>query len=105
MSAALVYVTTKNSDEAVHIGEVLVTERLAASVHILGEVRSIYRWENETHDKNEALLIVKTRTLRVGELIDRIRSLHSYQCPCIVAWRLDGGNDAYLNWIGRETTQ
>ena len=105
MSASLVYVTTVNSDEAARIGGVLVTERLAASVNILGEVRSIYRWGNEIHDKKETLLIAKTSTLRVGELIDRIRSLHSYQCPCIVAWRLDEGNDAYLNWIERETTQ
>ena len=105
MSASLVYVTTTSPDEAARIGGVLVTERLAASVNILGEVRSIYRWEKEIHDKKETLLIAKTSTLRVSELIERIRSLHSYQCPCIVAWRLDGGNDAYLNWIGRETTQ
>ena len=105
MSASLVYVTTTNPDEAVRIGGVLVTERLAASVNILGEVRSIYRWDNEIHDKKETLLIAKTSTLRVDQIIDRIRSLHSYQCPCIVAWRLDEGNDAYLNWIGRETTQ
>jgi len=105
MSASLVYVTTTNPAEAGRIGEVLITERLAASVNILGEVRSIYRWENEIHDKKETLLIAKTSTLRVGELIDRIRSLHSYHCPCIVTWRLDRGNDAYLNWIGRETTQ
>ena len=105
MSASLVYVTTTNSDEAARIGEVLVTERLAASVNILGEVRSIYRWEKEIHDKKEALLIAKTDTLRVDEIVDRIRSLHSYQCPCIVAWRLDGGNDAYLDWVRHETTQ
>ena len=105
MSASLVYVTTTNPAEAARIGEVLVTERLAASVNILGEVQSIYRWENDIHGKKETLLIAKTNTLRVDELIDRIRLLHSYQCPCIVAWSLDGGNDAYLNWIGRETTQ
>ena len=105
MTASLVYVTTANSDEAAQIGEVLVTEKLAASVNILGEVRSIYRWEKEIHDKKEALLIAKTDTLRVDEIVDRIRSLHSYQCPCIVVWRLDGGNEAYLDWVGRETTQ
>ena len=105
MSVSLVYTITTNSDEAAQIGKVLVTERLAASVNILGEVRSIYRWEREIHDKKEALLIAKTDTLRVDEIVDRIRSLHSYQCPCIVAWRLDGGNDAYLNWIGQETTK
>jgi len=105
MSTSLVYVTTTNPEEAARIGEVLVTERLAASVNILGEVRSIYRWEKEIHDKKETLLIAKTSTLRVDEIIDRIRSLHSYHCPCIVAWRLDGGNNAYLDWIKRETAQ
>ena len=105
MSASLVYVTTANADEAARIGGVLVTERLAASVNILGEVRSIYSWEKEIHDKKETLLIAKTCTLRVDEIIDRIRSLHSYQCPCIVAWRLDKGNNAYLNWVSQETTQ
>ena len=105
MSTSLVYVTTESPDEAARIGGVLITESLAASVNILGEVRSIYRWEKEIHDKKETLLIAKTSTLRVDEIIDRIRSLHSYQCPCIVTWHIDGGNDAYLDWIGRETTQ
>ena len=105
MSISLVYVTTKNSDEAARIGEALVTESLAASVNILGEVRSIYWWEKEIHDKTETLLIAKTSTLRVDQIIDRIRSLHSYQCPCIISWRLDAGNDAYLNWIQSEVTQ
>ena len=105
MNTSLIYVTTKDPDEAARIGEVLVAERLVASVNILGEIRSIYRWEEEIHDKNETLLIAKTSTLRVNQIIDRIRSLHSYQCPCIVAWRLDEGNYDYLNWIEKETTQ
>jgi periplasmic divalent cation tolerance protein len=104
MSTSLVYVTTKNFDEAERIGETLVTERLVASVNILGEVRSMYRWEKEIHNKKEMLLIAKTSTLRVDEIIDRIRSLHSYQCPCIVAWRLEKGNNAYLDWVRKETT-
>ena len=89
MSASLVYVTTTSPGEAARIGNVLITESLAASVNILGEVRSIYRWEKEIHDKKETLLIAKTSTLRVDEIIDRIRSVNSYQCPCIVACRLE----------------
>ena len=104
VSTSLVYVTTENADEAARIGEALVKENLAASVNILGEVRSIYRWEKEIHDKKETLLIVKTNTLRVDEIVDRIRFLHSYQCPCIVAWRLEKGNKAYLDWVRQETT-
>ena len=104
MNTSLVYVITTSPDEAARIGDVLITESLAASVNILGEVRSIYRWEKEIHDKKETLLIAKTSTLRVSELVERIRSLHSYQCPCIVAWRVEKGNDAYLDWVRQETT-
>jgi periplasmic divalent cation tolerance protein len=105
VSISLVYVTTENSDEAVRIGEALVAESLAASVNILGEVRSIYRWENGIHNKRETLLIAKTSTLRVDQIIDKIRSLHSYQCPCIVAWPLEKGNNAYFDWVRQETRQ
>jgi periplasmic divalent cation tolerance protein len=104
MTASLVYVTT-TPDEAGRIGKVVVTENLAASVNILPEVRSIYRWEKQIHDQKEALLIAKTSSPRVDELIERIRSLHSYQCPCIVAWRLDAGEATYLDWIKSETAQ
>ena len=105
MSVSLVYVTTSNSDEAAYIGKIPVTERFAASVNVLGEVQSIFRWEENIYDKMETLLIAKTDTLRVDEAIKRIRSVHSYQCPCIVTWRLDAGNSSYLDWIGRETEQ
>ena len=105
MNVSLVYVTTTNPDEAGRIGEVLVAEKLVASVNVLGEVRSIFHWEGEIHDKIETALLAKTSTQRVSVVIERIHALHSYQCPCIVTWCLDRGNDAYLNWIGRETTE
>ena len=105
MTTSLVYVITTNPDEAERIGKILVTEHLAASVNILGEVRSIYRWEKKIYDKKEILLIAKTNTLRVNEIVERIRFLHSYQCPCIVAWKIDTGNTSYLDWIERETSQ
>jgi periplasmic divalent cation tolerance protein len=104
MSRSLVYVTTPNPEEAGRIGQTLVTEKLAASVNILDPVRSIYRWENAIHDKKETLMIVKTSTLRVDEVVERIGSLHSYQCPCILAWPIEAGNDSYLDWIKNETT-
>ena len=104
MNTSLVYVTTTDPDDAEHIGKVLVTERLAASVNIVGDVRSIYRWKEAIFDKKETLLFAKTSTRLVNETIERIRSIHKYECPCIVTWRLDDGNDAYLDWIVRETT-
>ena len=105
MDASLIYVTTANTDEAVRIGQMLVKERLAASVNILDEVRSIYRWEKKIHDQREALLTTKTSSLRVDELIERIRSLHSYQCHCIAARRLEAGEETYLDWVKSETAQ
>jgi periplasmic divalent cation tolerance protein len=102
-SVSLVYVTTANIEEAKRIGEALVTERLAAAVNIVGDVRSMYRWNNEVHEKNEILLIAKTSTTQVGKAIERIRSLHSYQCPCVVSWPIARANESYLNWIREQT--
>ena len=48
-------------------------------------------------------MIAKTRTDLVEPLIERVKSLHSYSCPCVVSWRIDKGNSEYLNWIADET--
>ena len=98
-----VYVTTGNREEALVIARTVVAEKLAACANILGEVTSIYEWQGEVHEDGEAALILKTRTELFGDLAARIRELHSYDCPCIVAWPIEAGSEDYLSWIGDQT--
>ena len=97
-----VYMTAGSPEEARMIGEVLVAERLAACVNLIGGMTSIYRWQGEIERSEEVVMIAKTGRDRVEALTDRVIRLHSYDCPCIVVLPVEGGNRAFLGWIGEQ---
>ena len=88
-------------DEAKSLAQRLVEERLIACANILPGVTSVYRWEGAICEDDETLLIMKTSAKRIPELTERIRALHSYEVPEIIALPLatDEGNPAYLRWL------
>jgi periplasmic divalent cation tolerance protein len=98
-----VYVTASSEEEADRLGTALVEERLAACVNILPGVRSRYWWEGKLVRDTEAVLIAKTRRALFKPLMERVKALHSYRCPCVVALPIEDGNPAYLGWIDAET--
>jgi periplasmic divalent cation tolerance protein len=67
-------------------------------------MRSIFRWEGRVEEASEAVLLVKTSADRSQAVLDRVKELHSYDCPCVVFWPLSGGNPDYLDWIRRESS-
>lgn len=103
MSVSFVYVTASSTDEALSIGRALVELRLAACVNVFSNMASIYRWQGAIEQSTEAVLLVKTRDELVPAVMERVRSLHGYECPCIVSWPIERGNPQYLDWILRET--
>ena len=103
MTAAIVYITTPNKDEALRIGRVLVEERLAACVNIVDGMTSLYWWKGNIEAADETVLLAKTRHSLVEPLIEKVKSLHSYDCPCIIANPIDSANPDYLKWIENET--
>ena len=102
MTINLIYITTENKTEAERIGLALVEEHLAACVNIIDGIHSIYRWEGNLTQDAETVLIAKTVQEKVAALTERVTALHSYDCPCIVALPVTGGNDAFLNWVAEE---
>jgi periplasmic divalent cation tolerance protein len=98
-----IYVTAPSAAEAKSIGRTLVEERLAACVNILEGMTSLYWWEGRIDEAHEAVLIAKTRAPLCDAVIDRVKELHSYSCPCVVALPLAAGNPAFLEWIASET--
>lgn len=103
MNFNLIYITVKNKDEAKRIGRLLVENRLAACVNIIDNMNSIYHWEGKMQDDNEAILIAKTRETLVNKVIEKVKSIHSYSCPCIVSLPILEGNKEYLAWLEKET--
>ncbi len=103
MKTNLIYITASSLDEAGTIGRQLVSDRLAACANIIENVNSIYWWEGEIQDENEVILIAKTKESLVPELIEKVKSMHSYSCPCIVSLPILNGNRPFLDWICAET--
>jgi periplasmic divalent cation tolerance protein len=93
--------------EAESIAEALVDERLAACVNILGGVLSVYRWQGAVERADQIAMIAmiaKTTQALFERLAARVRALHSYTTPAIVAWPIVAGDAAYLAWIAAETS-
>ena len=103
MTVIFVYVTTGDGDEARRIGRQAVEEQLAACANILPGVTSIFRWQGELDEAEEVVLILKTTEEKLEQLINRVKVLHSYDCPCIEALPVVEGNRDFLEWVVRET--
>jgi len=101
--AIIVFVTAASAEEAAALAKALVAERLAACANIIPAIRSIYRWEGEVQDATEALMVIKTRREHFSALEARVRALHSYSVPEIVAVDMAEGSAPYMAWL-RDST-
>ena len=97
--ALLVFSTFPDAETARKIGRVLVGEKFAACVNLLPQIESIYRWKGAVETSSEVLAVIKTTIGKYQQLEQRIRTLHPYQVPEIIALRLHDGLPDYLNWI------
>jgi len=103
MGTNFIYLTVSTIYEARTIGKELVSNRLAAGVNIIDNMNAIYWWDGDIQDEKEVILIAKTKESLVPELIEKIKSMHSYSCPCIVSLPILDGNKPFLDWIADET--
>lgn len=101
----LVISTVPDQETAKAVAKALVEERLAACVNIVPNLGSVYRWQGEVVEDNEVMLLIKTRRERYAELETRIRSLHPYNLPEVIALPIQQGSIPYLNWISESVTE
>ena len=104
MASLMVEITAPSLEQAERIGRALVGEGLAACANLLPGVRSVYRWQGKVEEASETMLLVKTTQSALPRLTERVRALHSYECPCIAAFEIVGGNRDYLAWIEAESS-
>jgi len=95
----LVLITASSMEEGEKIAGVLVEEGLAACCNIISGIRSVFKWKGEVCKENEALLIVKSKASVFKKLEERVKKLHSYEVPEIIAISIKDGLQAYLNWM------
>ena len=100
----VVYVTAGSADEADRLARSLVDERLAACVNRINSVQSVYRWQGKVEQSEEELLIIKTSRDRFAALEKRVRELHSYSVPEVIALPVIEGSSNYLKWLKEQVT-
>jgi len=99
----VILVTASSETEAETVAEDLVRSRLVACANILPGVRSVFRWEGEIQREREVLLVMKSRHELFDRIEQRVRDLHSYEVPEVLAVPILEGSGPYLTWLGEET--
>lgn len=99
----MVYITTKDREEAEKIGKKLVELRLAACSNVVEDIGSFYHWKNTIENDSESLLLLKSRVEYFQEIVSEVKKLHSYDVPCVLAYPILDGNIGYLDWLRKET--
>lgn len=103
MAALVCFCTCPDAASAERLAEALVGERLAACVNVLPGVRSVYRWQGSIERADEVVLLIKTTHDRLDALAARVRALHPYELPELVAVEAAGGLPDYLAWVAAES--
>ena len=95
----VIFVTAKDKEEALKISEVLLDDKLAACVNIIGQVESLFWWQGKINEENESMLVIKSKHSLLPEIIDKVKGVHTYSVPEIIALPIVGGDEDYLKWI------
>jgi periplasmic divalent cation tolerance protein len=96
----VILTTCPDEAAAARIARDLVESGLAACVSRVGPVHSTYRWQGAVQDEPEVLLVIKTVSARYPELEMRLKSLHPYEVPEVIALPVTDGSADYLAWLG-----
>ncbi|THF86200.1 divalent-cation tolerance protein CutA [Deinococcus sp. KSM4-11] len=96
---SLVVMVTIPPERAHDLARTLVAEHLAGCVNVIGGVQSVYRWQGEIAEDPETLLLIKTSGERYPELEARIKSLHPYEVPEIIALQFDRALPEFQSWL------
>ncbi len=98
----VILVTASSEEEARSISDRLVAQRKAACVNIVPRVHSLFWWQGEIDSADEALLIIKSKSSLLDEIVTTVKELHSYDVPEVIALPISGGNPDYLDWMQAE---
>lgn len=100
---SMCYVTAPSMQVGKSLARLLVSQRHAACVNLLPSVTSIYSWEGQLEESEEVLLLIKTRTACVTDVIAAVQANHPYDCPEVVSVVMGESSELYLSWLAAQT--
>uniref|UniRef100_A0A8C2ZAG7 Zgc:63972 n=1 Tax=Cyclopterus lumpus TaxID=8103 RepID=A0A8C2ZAG7_CYCLU len=96
---SVLLINSPNEQAAKDIGRAIMERRLAASINILSRTSTMYYWKGEVQDASEVLMLVKTKTSRIQQLVEYVRSVHPYSNPEVLSFPVEDGSRAYMEWM------
>lgn len=102
MTPVLLYITASNREEAISLSRELLEHRIIACANIVEHATSLYWWQGEIEHTAEALIIAKSFSYHVKAITEKVKAMHSYECPCVVATPIADGNTDYIKWLKHE---
>ncbi|KAM6900891.1 protein CutA homolog isoform 2-T2 [Lycodopsis pacificus] len=96
---SVLLINSPTEEAAKDIGRAIMERRLAASINILSRTSTMYYWKGEIQDASEVLMLVKTKTSRIQQVVDFVRSLHPYANPEVLSFPVEDGSLAYMKWM------
>jgi periplasmic divalent cation tolerance protein len=96
----IVFVTCKSKPEAEKIAHALLEEKLIACANLIAPIHSLFHWQGKVDEAEECLMVLKSRLDLFDALAERLKGLHSYEVPEILAVPVVAGSEAYLAWMG-----
>jgi len=99
----LLYMTCADRAEAERLAEALLEAKLIACANILPGIHSLFHWNGQVSKSEEVLLLAKSEQALFKAIETKITSLHSYDCPCILAFDIADGHQPFLDWISTQT--
>jgi periplasmic divalent cation tolerance protein len=99
---SIVYITTSGILESKKIAKKLLEDKLSCCVNIIPSVESMYLWNGKIEEDSESIMVVKTISILVEEVIKTVEHVHSYETPCILEITVNDGSNNYLKWMETE---
>ncbi len=103
MPEIIVLVTSGSEAEALKIARALVEAHLVACANIVPKIQSVFKWEGRLQEEAESLIIMKSQESRMEEIFSKVKELHSYDVPEVIAMPIISGLPDYLGWVSAMT--
>ncbi|KAL6075250.1 CutA divalent cation tolerance [Balamuthia mandrillaris] len=101
---SVAFVTTNSMQQAEEVSDALLEAGLVACVNIVPGITSKYVWQGKIQKDTELLLVIKTRTNLLDQVISTVKAKHSYEVPEVISLPIQKGNPPYLKWLEESTT-